>query len=538
MWVRFGFDRITPEMFGVDGSASADDFAAWEGFWAFHRWSGIPGVASGRLYKFDPASNGVLRVGINDGESIDMDFNGATLQFVTLPDTPGAFWHTVLFASGGIYSDDGATVEKIHVKNVVLDGNRRGQPDPVNPYDYEQRATMKVIIEAGAGNRCKDVYFKNVTQVDPVADTLYFGPSTNVDVNGEGAINNLTIDKFHAGARTSTRAAIQMGAQCNRVNISNVTADKPTGSETNSIETEFTSIGDHECTVNMTNVFIDDIEIGGVAGKEGQLKVNLLNVHTAGFFLAVRCSVAAENSSLRLALGNTQRIKDFQCTNVKIIHALYDNGGTLDVRSLGYTTIPGGCLWQFSNVRHVLEGVPDGGAVRPLVDIPNIAVSEVDDHVFEFNGSWFDPAAPMSIDFYAGGTVRTKGCTFGGFYRGVQLGGYSSFGCKWVSDGDDFEAVTGVKFWIAGALNSEIHFGTQRTDSLAFSTAANGQNIIQSSGRKINASAPPTGGGAVGDEVVLDAATYDAAASTDPVAWRCIRSHPTAAVWAVTANKP
>lgn len=536
-FVRDVSDFIAPEFFGVDGSASASDKSAWSEFFSYHAESGIPGRCLSRLYLFDPDSNGVVRAGVGDGQSVDFDGNGATFRFVDgMSSVSGAFWNMVIFASGGPYSPPGATVEKIHVRNVVLDGNMRGQPTPAVPSDYEQRASMKVFMDASDGNRCKDVWFHNVTQIDPMADTLQFGPSTAGTVNGEASINNLTISKFHAGVRTGVRAAIQIGSQCGRINISDVTKDEPTGSERNSIETEFSVMGPQKVTLNMSNVHIDDVELGCPPGNEDRFIINMSNVVTDGFFACIGGSVYANNCALRISLSAAQRIKYFLCSNTRFIHAIRgDTGGPY---SLSVVAISGGTHWQFSNVRHVCEGAVDPSAGEPLFNTGNIDASEIDDHVFEMSNVWYDPACPTGIDCYAGGTLRTRGCTMGGFDRGVLCGGFSSFGSNWYSDGDDFTQVTGDKFRIAGGANSSVVIGTQVTDSLEFATTGATQDIITSSGRSIQVSAAPSGGGAVGDRAVLGPSEYDSATSGDPVSWVCVRSNPSSAGWVAALQKP
>lgn len=536
-WVRSISGYIAPEFFGVDGSASAADKSAWDAFFSYHVNSGIKARCLSKLYLFDPDSHGVVRAGVDDGQSVDFDGNGATFRFVSgMGSDAGKFWNMVIFASGGPYSPAGATVERIHVRNVVLDGNMRGQPTPAVPSDYEQRASMKVYMDASDGNRCKDVWFHNVTQIDPQADTLQFGPSTSGTVNGEASINNLTVSKFHAGARTGVRAAIQIGSQCGRINISDVTKDEPTGSERNSIETEFSVMGPQKVTMNMSNVHIDDVELGCPPGNEDRFIINMSNVVTDGFFACIGGSVYADNCKLRLSLSAAQRIKDFVCSNTRFIHAIRgDTGGPY---SLSVVAISGGTHWQFSNVRHVCEGAVDPSAGEPLFNTGNIDASEIDDHVFEMSNVWYDPACPTGIDCYAGGTLRTRGCTMGGFDRGVLCGGFSSFGSNWYSDGDDFTQVTGDKFRIAGGANSSVVIGTQVTDSLEFATTGATQDIITSSGRSIQVSAAPSGGGAVGDRAVLGPSEYDSATSGDPVSWMCVRSNSSSAGWVATVTKP
>jgi len=542
-------ESVSVKDFGVDGSGSAADKAAWDAAITHALSTGKQlQCEPGATYIFDPESNTTIEINPTDGQSFFLDGKNCTFKFKdSMSNTSGKFWHMLLVAmrtSSGVTNQD---AEQVVFENIIVDGNYAGQPAPAVSTDYEQRAALKVLVLAADGNRLKLAKFKNITQVDPMADTLFIGPGeSSATTDGEAAINNVVIDTFHAGTRNSTRAAIQLSSGAGRINISNVTQDKALGSERNSIETEFTQIGTQTVDINITNCFIDTLEFGGVKGSEDQFHVNLNNctLPSTGFFLMVRGNLRAVNCTFPFNSGNAQRYKEVMLDNCKIIHNVYDDGGTNDARTLNLLpedTSTTSSLWWESNCRHIVEGTVDAAANNPAIAGTTIAAADHLNHEIRLDNVVFDSSFARSVQVYRSGFLNSSNCVFAGDDHGVQCGSDATYAGSWTSKDDDFSSVTGDNFnFIATGTTAEVRLlgGVWDTLTFAGSNVANISAGVKQSSRVIQASAAPTGGGVIGDTVKLDSASYAAAASTADVQWSCVSAHPTAATWLATLQKP
>jgi hypothetical protein len=536
------------EDFGVDGSGSAADKAAWDAAIAEATTSNVQlHCRPGATYIFDPESNGTVEVNPTDGQSFFLNGNNCTFKFKdSMSNTAGRFWHMILVAmrtSSGITNQD---AEQVIFENIVVDGNYRNQPTPGSISDYEQRSALKVLVVAGDGNRLKLAKFKNIVQVDPMADTLFIGPGESaMTSDGESPINNVVVDTFHAGARNSARAAIQLSSGAGRINISNVTRDKALGSERNSIETEFTQIDAQKVEVNITNCFIDVLEFGGLLGKEDQFQVNLNNcvLPSTGFLLMVRGNLRAVNCTFPFSESSAQRYKEVRLDNCEIIHNVYDDGGTQDARTLNLlpeNTSTTESLWWESNCTHVINGTVDPAANNPAIAGTTIAAADQFNHEIRLDNVIFDENFARSVQGYRTGFLNTSNCVFAGDDHGVQCGSDATLSGSWTSKDDDFSKVTGDNFnFLATGTTAEVRLlgGVWDTLDFAGSNVANISAGIKQSSRVIQATATPTGGGAIGDIVKLDSASYALAASSADIEWSCVSAHPTAATWVATLQK-
>ncbi len=537
--------RIYVEDFGVDGTASSDDFDAWQTAINYAKANDVELVCqSNKTYLFSPADNaGTTGNGLNcllgDGESLFIDGQNAEWKFKDggVDDT---FLHMLLVVMRTLFGTTNATAEQVCIKNLRVNGNQTNNTPP-SASAWEQSSALKVQVLANDGNHLKHVKFLNITQIDPLADTILIGPSEAVS-SGEAGILNATVDGFHAGARNGTRSTVICGSGVSRVNLSNFTVEEISGSEKNSIETEYTSIGTQKCVVNMTNIHIDDIELGGISGSEDQIQVNLVNVNTdeTGFFLPVRCNVKATNCNLTVGVINNWRMPRFEASNCTFTHVVYDDGGTDEPYSILNLTETATTDWQFSNCKFLISGTPAGGATNYAFDSGNIA-GDPNDFQFKFTGCTFDPAFPGTIDSYAGGTAITSNCKMAGANRAVNCGSFSTFQGGYRSINDDWTAVSGSMFEAASALvpTGVMQFEGGRWDTFDYTTfSSTWPAFLSLSTRKMQVAAAPTGGGVIGDSVMFDAASYTAASSTDDVEWKCVQSHPTAATWVATLQKP
>ena len=540
---------INVKDYGVDGSGSASDKAGWDAAIAEALNTGKElHCEPGQTYIFDPESNGTVEVNPLNGQSFFLNGNNSTFKFKdNMSNTAGRFWHLILVAmrsTSGVTNQD---AEQVVFENITVDGNYRNQPTPGSISDYEQRAGLKVLVIAGDGNRLKLAKFKNIVQVDPMADTLFIGPGENaMTTDGESPINNVVIDTFHAGKRDSARAAIQLSSGAGRINISNVTRDKALGSERNSIETEFTQIADQKVEVNITNCFIDALEFGGIRGKEDQFQVNLNNcvLPSTGFLLMVRGNLRAVNCTFPFSDSNAQRYKEIRLDNCEIIHNVYDDGGTQDARTLNLLpedTSTTSSLWWESNCKHTVNGAVDAAAANPAIAGTTIAAVDQFNHEIRLDSVIFDESFARTVQGYRTGFLNTSNCVFAGDDHGVQVGSDATYSGSWTSKDDDFSNVTGDNFnFIATGTTAEVRLLGGVWDTLTFA-GSNVTNIsagIKQSSRVIQSTATPTGGGAIGDVVKLDSTNYASAASTDDIEWSCVSAHPTAATWVATLQKP
>ena len=544
---------VYAEDFGVDGTASAADANAWQA--AVDYCTGTEGVqlkaTSGKTYLFDPENNkpGVVGAAIlitpEEGESFFFDGANSTFKFVGGLTEADLAWHMFSVFMGTTAGITNQNAEQVIFENMVIDGNYRGQAQTVN---YGQRSSVKVQVLGQDGNRLKLIKFRNIVQIDPCADTLSIGlGGTSSTTDGEAPINNCVIDTFHAGKRDSVRAAIQLGQSVGRTNISNVTKDKALGSESNAIETEPTTIDDQKVTVNITNCFIDDIELGGDQGNEDLFHANLTNCVLDGFLLFTRCNLSASNCQFPFSTSNAMRYKQARFNNCKFIHSTYDDGGVQNPRTLNLLpedTSTTSSLWYESNCEHVIDttnGAVDPTAIDAAIEGTLIASADHLNHEVRLDGCIFDSAFPRTVQGYRTGLLRTNNCILAGTDLAVQCGSDATRAGSWYSTNDDFTNVTGDNFnFIATGTTAEVRLDGGIWDTLSFA-GSNVTNIsagIKQSSRVIQSSVAPTGGGAIGDIVKLDSAAYAAAASTDDVAWSCVSAHPTAATFISTLTKP
>lgn len=532
------------EQWGVDGTASAADFAAWESAINYAKSTKTELVCtSGKTYLFDPTTNtgpnNGLTAAMKDNEGLFIDGRNCEWKFKDGGVTD-QFQHMLLVVMRTLFGSTNQTADYFELKNVTLNGNQANNTPP-SPSAWEQSSAVKVQVLRNEGNELKHVRFSNIRQVDPVADTILIGPSEAVS-SGEAGILNATVDGFHAGARNSTRSTVICGSGVSRVNLSNFTVEEIAGSEKNSIETEFTSIGTQTCVMNMTNIHIDDIELGGLAGSEDQIQVNMTNVTTdrTGFFLPVRCNVKASNCDLTVGIVNNWRMPRFEASNCTFRHLVFDDGGTNDVRTIANLSETSTTDWQFDNCKFLVEGTPAVGANNYAFDTGNLTADPAN-YKFKFNNCYFDPAFGGTFDAYAGGTVISSNCVMAGTNQAVICGSFSTFQGGYESINDDWTGVTGTTFEAAASVapTGDMRFTGGKWSTLNYATSSSQWPALLSlGGRKIQATAAPTGGGIIGDQVNLDAASYASAASADPVEWKCVDSSPTAATWVATVQKP
>ncbi len=536
---------LIPEYYGVDGSASALDKNAWMAVLSAATTNGLSvKCMAGATYLFNPDLNGNVIATPKEGESLIFDGNYATFKMADgMTNASGRFFHTILVSIRTLYGATDVTADTVVFKRMILDGNLRGQPLPPVPSAYEQRATLKVQVIGSEGNILKNVKISNCQQVDPQGDGLQIGPSETV-ATATAPIHNATVDKYHCGVRTGVRAAIAIGSGCSRINLSNITRDDAiVGGETNSIETEFSQIGTQKVEVNMTNVFIDDIELGSpVTADDQQVRYNLNNVHTAGFFLVVGGSINAVNSTLRILLSNTQRVSTAKFSNTVFQHVTYDDGGTQEVRGISLTFVYPNTEWLEVDCDHVIVGDSiDSGAIGAAIDTGNSPATELGNHVIKLTGVTFDPLFPRSVAAYAGGEVYTYGCTMAGTDTAARCGGFSSFAGSYYSHDDDWTAVTGDTIRVLSPVPNgsqlQVYDGQWNTFNIV-TTGSLLNDITTKSTRKMQASSAPAGGGLLGDTVELDAASYTAATAGDPVEWKAVVSGGSSATWIPTLLKP
>lgn len=542
--------KVYVEDFGVDGTASAEDEASWQAAVDYALANDVELCATaGKTYLFDPDVNG--GVGGNgvyiipeDGQSFYFNGNMATFKFAVMNDYPGRGWHMMLVVLRTLYGSTNVAADNIVFKNMVVDGNYRNQPTPAGISDYEQRSALKVQAFAGEGNTINFVRFENIIQVDPMADTIVIGPSDTNTVDGEAAIRNGVIDGFHAGKRDSQRAAFIFGSGVERMNVSNVTYEKATGSVFNAIETEYVAIGAQRPTINLTNVYMEEIELSGAFADPEATTVNMTNCVASELFLMVYGNINAENCTLAIGNPATMQIPRFKGNNIRWLHKVYDaGGGVTDVRTMSHSTSLSSTTWKESNSEHIVDGTLVGAFDNPLFNTSNKPAAEVDDHVFEFTNVTFDPAAYRGIDAFSGGTVKTSNCIMGGTNAAIQVGSFSTFAGSWHSSNDDFSKVTGDAFnvnsSVSGGAGSEVRINGGIWPSFDFATGGSfWESLAIQSNRTKQVSAAPTGGGLVGDIVQLDSTSYAAASSSADIRWLCVDSNATAATWISIATKP
>ena len=535
--------QVWVEDFGVDGTASAADFTAWTNAINHAKSNNVElNCVSGKTYLFDPASNpgpnNGLTCALLTGESLFINGNNCEWKFKD-GGVNGQFLHAILIVMRTLFGSTSQLADYLCIKNITANGNRTNNTPP-SPGDYEQSAFFKVQVLRNEGNELKDVYFHNIRQVDPIADTILIGPSEAVS-SGEAGILNATVDKFHAGARNGTRSAVICGSGVSRVNLTNFTVDEIPGSEKNSIETEFTSIGTQNFELNMSDIHIDDIELGGILGSEDQIQVNMVNVTTdiTGFFLPVRCNVKASNCSLTVGIVNNWRMPRFEASGCTFKHLVFDDGGTQDVRTIANLTETSSTDWQFDNCKFLVEGTPDGGANNYVLDTGNISGSS-EDFQFKFNNCTFDPAFPGTIDSFSGGTVVTSDCKLAGTAQAVISGSFSTFHGSYRSYNDDWSAITGTTFEANASVvpTGSIEIVGGKWATFNYTTgSSNWPALLSLGGRRRQVTSFVAGGGIIGDVETFTAAAYAAASGGAAIERKCVDSSPTAAVWKTTLTK-
>jgi len=562
LYVVPGADGYVLEQFGVDGTGSAADFAAWEVATQTAMATGVKlNGAPGATYIMDVRSNGRLEVAPGDGQSFILDLKGSTLKF---PDgmsyVSGAFLHMIYVVMASFSGVSNARAKLVRIENFTVDGNLRGQTAPEFGTSLtEQWTAIKVQAFGSFGNSIDRCEVLNWRQVDPIADSVLVGPSSGDDIDPDGdgvsqraVIGSVLIDNVHGGTRRSARALIGVGSGASDIVISNVFCDpRESGDVSNSIEAEFSSIGEQVATVNMSNVFIDKLELGGKEGKEDQFLVRGNNVETRDFALMVFGNLEMDNSKLVVGISNTWQGKRFRFgPNVVFSHLAYDKSGTQDVRTLNFELALDG--YVKSQATHEIDGTLDPGASNAILAHSSTLDSEHGRRKFYLDGVQFPESAPTSIDAYAGGYWVTNGCKFYGSLEGIEAGNLQTGGLvysgSWVSLNDDISGVTGQPMRVYGnatGTNCEVRISGGVWPNFNFGRGGSyWAEVFKQSSRNVIASAiTSTRGGVVGDRVSLDDSAYTAATSGDPVSWQCVETNSggttaNSATWLPLLEKP
>jgi hypothetical protein len=535
-------DGLPLEAFGVDGSASPADFRAWQAairtcLRTGEKLLGTPGA----VYHFDPFLNGSLTVVPMTGQSFLLDLQQATLRFVdNMQPKPkaGFFVHQILVS---IRRSNGATNQLpklVRIENFITDGNLRNQTDKrIGSVVAEQMAHIKVICSAGDGNYLERVEFLNFRSVDPVADCILVGPSQAATLpDGSAGIGHLTVDGAHAGVRKSVRAFIVMGSGMNRAELSRISCDPMTGPEGNSIETEFASIGRQRVTINITDCEIDDIEIGGVRGKEDQLQMRLDRTVARHFALMVYCSASVRNSRLALSIRNAWQVRNAEFDNVVFQHVVFKTPtGESEVRPLYFiSSAEGQHAIHMQNCRHDITGGSPDMAKNAMIIFGNDRSENFGQKTALIERAWFDPNCALSISNYAGWSVTTKSCDFAGTTSGVLTGDFYSgahhYSGGWRSDSDNFQRVRGMPFEFIATEDSDADVVLNGGNWPSLNYRCRGKHCetrVKSNGRRMRAAKfPVDSGGVAGDEIWLDDAGIRSAKSGQPLAWTCTGSGP------------
>lgn len=395
-----------------------------------------------KTYIFDPETQGNngWRVPLPHGKSFRLDGRGATLKFKDgLSPTPGRFWHLMYVAMTSAAGVSNAAADLVNIRNVRLDGNRRGQPAPAGQSDYEQRAALKVQVTGG--NRLSRVLIENITSVDPMADAVMVGPSqtTAFDLDGDGvaesaSIAHVTLRNIHEEGRTSSRALIALGSGAGHVFAENITSGRTAaGARSSKIEYEISQIGTQECSLTVTNSALAALELSGktdwTTGES--LHVRLSNVTLYDYFLAGYLTLDATNCSLPLALSNAMALRRARFTSCDFQHRKRSDGkaGKLYLWGLNAEARP--MEAAFDNCRFLLApGVP---APTALVEAGNMPEPALGLHVYRFTGCEFDQAAPVSIDCHGGGKVFSRDCRMNAVRDGSFVSGGTTYKGQWVA---------------------------------------------------------------------------------------------------------
>jgi hypothetical protein len=529
------------EAFGVNGSATADDHAAWLSATRAALRNGTRLLGrKGSTYRFDPFSNGTLTVVPMNGQSFWLDLQGATLQFadnLAPPKNTRFFAHQLLIAMRRETGASRQAAKLVRIENVVTDGNLRNQHDPrIGTVAAEQMAHVKIICRATDGNSLERVEVRNLRSVDPVADCVFVGPSeARALPDKQAAVSHVHLENMHAGRRKSVRAFIALGSAVNRATIRNVTCDPRGDGDGNSIETEFSAIGSQHVSLDLANCDVDDLEFGGVRNREAQLQVSLRHCTARRFALFVFCNVDARDCSFGVSLRNAWQFRQATLENIIFRHATYQSGGRVEVHSLYFhSTANGPHHILLRNCRHEIQGEPARDHRNPLIRFGTDPMDNLGSKQADIEAAWFDPRAAVSVHNRSGWALRTTGCTFAGSRTGVSTGGFRSgsttYAGRWHSRNDDFAAVSGLPFEIQDVpgMPTACHLAGGIWPTLDFGFIGDTcSGVARATGRMLTARGLPRfAGGLPGDQIWLAPDVRQGARPGSPVRWMCLRCGP------------
>ncbi|MEW4448768.1 hypothetical protein [Qipengyuania sp. JC766] len=401
-------------------------------------------LKSGATYVCDPskaAGNGWMALPRN-GQSVRIDFNGATLKFAdNLPRDKGRFWHLFSVPLQSARGGRNRRVPLVHLRGPRLDGNARSQPRPVGRSDYEQRSLIRVA--AHDGNRIERVIIEDAWIEDRIADGLIIGNSTSESDGPRAPIARCDIIRPRCGpADNAVRAFIGVGSGCSHTRIVDPqAAPRRAGGRYNSIETEFSSIGSQKVLLEIEGGTVDALELGAPSDMRDHrdFKVLATNLTLRDYYVHVGGSIETRDCDFAIGLKNAFAVREALHRNTLFRHATEESGEVCRI-AIRADWVPIND-WREENCRHILSSAPSAGAKNPAFKMLPTEAGKQDDIRLHLTGCSFDPRFPMAIDGYGGGSVVTRDCRMGGRLAGVRTGSFGKYAGTYVSQGDDWGSV-------------------------------------------------------------------------------------------------
>jgi hypothetical protein len=329
-------------------------------------------------------------------------------------------------------------VNSIYFKDIAIDMNARGSTPPVNDFDYEQSAAIR--ISTAAGSTIESLVYDNVLINDPAADGFS-------DAGG-GIINDLRYINVKETNRTRTRASIILYQTARNVFIDNPLVAR--------IETEAVAAptgGYSRCHIHGGS--IDLLDLGGFSLSDDlsflveKLKVKG-ELFLGGFdkFLAVNCD-------FRLNVGGRlNQVNDSKFINCKIRIPYLSLTNTIATLYLVRPTPTRLNVLSFDRCVFEIDYVgalPNGYVATVITNVGGSAISSSNTALNRIivKDSVFDSRATINFLAYRCGTVELYNNTYAASNGAVHWSTTSTYATDLTVDSGDF-ALSAIPIRIAG----------------------------------------------------------------------------------------
>ncbi len=356
-----------------------------------------------------------------------------------------------------LYTNGNTHIDVVNLENLTIDSNRRGQnivlTNP-NLYAFEQAATFKVYCVSTS--KVNTVSIEKCVFIDPVADDIQVAPSNTVK-----NISNLICKDILFVNRNAMRSSILFGSAVNNVDVSNIFEIK-NGVYSARIESEFTLMNEFTTYINIVNVNIGRLEMGGDVYDNKKLHGNISNINCSETTILSGGVFNVSNSIITHTEDSQGWVSsDCKISNSTIVFKVKDNG---DIQTLQLLNSYKACSYTFNNVIFKPSSVSEN-STSPCIKITPRDSSQTPQKAV-FNNCTFDNGFDKLIHFTGYDLLETNNCTLNSKSYAI-LSKPIAGGFKQCYKSSNDNIVTG----------NHIYFDNARTDIGEYSVVLSGEFV-------------------------------------------------------------